>query len=214
MLDELELNQWISGEVLEALKDNIADKDNFINEGLVVFDDFFRKEVINSIYLNVGSNARLTSKDVKFGPSKDSELDWGPYTQVDVLKFIYGKAFQNLMKTITGASLRRAPNYIPQINRFHPNSKGYYIHNDANEVKDWVMLINLNKSYEKHLGGRLQFFKIFSDAILPTHCIDPAYNKVVFFKVNKDSWHAIEDMRGDWSRTNIIFDWIINEGQS
>ncbi len=213
MLNELELNKWISRELLDRLKKDCLDAESFRNDGLVVIDNFFKKEVIDSISSNVGGSTHLCRKNVNFGPSGDAELDWGPFTQADVLKFIYGVAFRELMKVITKSPLKRAPNYIPQVNRFHYNSKGYYIHNDANETKDWVMLINLNKDYEGHQGGRLQFFKIFADAILPTSCIDPTYNKVVFFKVDKNSWHAIEDMRGHWNRTNIIFDWVIDNGK-
>ena len=168
-----------------------------------VFPNFFRADVVHEIARRAESI--LTSPGtMNDGIARRAAVEWGPYLDKEVLRFFCGKEFREFMTEVLGDTFVLRRNWLPQLAHFHAGSQGYDIHNDTDEPRDGVLLMNLTQGYPEGGGGELCLYDSAKNLV---RSIEPRINTLVMFRVSEVSWHSIADMRGEWVRRNVLLDW-------
>ncbi len=199
------LSEWVHPQYLRSLEgaripETIISPNPFPR---AVFPDFFRPEVIDAIAQRAASIQTAPGR-LNIGAARRAQVEWGPYADPEVLRFFCSQGFRALLRATLGSTFRLKRQAVPQLAHFHPSSGGFNCHNDRDQPRDAVALLYLTPYYPENGGGCLQIHDHKKEIVSR---IQPKKNTLVIFEVSNTSWHSIEDMRGDWVRRNILFDW-------
>lgn len=171
-----------------------------------VLRDLFRPEVIAAIEAHCQTIP--TEKAKTQGVARHADWYWGAFGQLEVVQFVFGKTFRAFLNTLLDEEMTMKASSIPQYNVFRPGSKGIPIHNDFSEARSGIVcLLQLSTEYQPGLGGELNFFRREKEKLVMFDSVAPVLNTLILFKVSRDSYHSVSDLKGNWKRHNIAFDW-------
>lgn len=207
------LNGWINDEYIRAYEKNEL-QNRFCHTTPfkhVILTNFFAEGILERIESYSRNIPLELSGD--YGLSKDADWYWGPFGDASVLRFIYGKPFRYFLNQLLDESLQMRSSAIPQYNFFSKGSKGIPMHNDYGKNIDVVMLLQLSRNYRPGFGGELCFHHNNQENTV-FKSIAPEANTLTIFKVAKNSYHSVADMKGDWERKVIAFDWFLEGGHA
>lgn len=176
-----------------------------------VLDDLFLPAIADAIE-NYCRSARVERAGNQ-GVAQRAEWYWGPFAQLEVVHFILSPEFRAFLNTLIGETLHFKAERIPQVNHFMPGP-GLPVHNDngvngAPNPVGVVSLLQMSREYVPGRGGELVIFEEKGTELEPVRWIAPRMNTLVAFKVCRNSYHAVADIKGEWVRRNVTFDWMI-----
>lgn len=200
------IGSWVNAKYADDYKNGVLCKNHLRLEPFkhVVLQDFFQSYIIDNIKSYCRSIQTEPSKRMGF----TKEADWllAPFGEVQTLRFIFSPPFITFLNALLGEQLRMSADSIPQYNCFLPNSKGLPIHNDSHNAFDVVMLLQLTEAYPSGGGGELCFYRStlgYTEFLK----VPPVENTLILFKIEKNSYHSVADMHGEWKREVLAFDW-------
>jgi hypothetical protein len=175
----------------------------------VVLENFFSEEGLQ-ILLNQ-ADSTLTERSHRMGIAEKADWYWGAFANLNYIRFFLGKEMRLFLNALTERRLVVKSGVVPQFNIYRPQSPGLPIHTDTAEEVNLVTLIQLSQGYEPGLGGELVFYNKNDDEMERIREIAPICNKLIMFEVSDFSFHGVDDMKGDWSRRTIMYDWLAEE---
>ncbi len=171
-----------------------------------VLPDFFQVPVLEAV--QEACRRIPLERNGSYGLAKSSTLGWGPFYEPEILRFIYSPEFRRFLNQAMACELFMKARSVPQFNRYSAGSKGLPIHNDHLDDRDLVMLLQLTREYPSGGGGELVLHRE-GMGFESFRTILPVSNTLTLFRVGRESWHSVADMKGDWERTLLAFDWFV-----
>lgn len=171
--------------------------------------NFFREDKLQEI-LATGRALQL-ERSHRQGVAKNADWYWAAFANLSYIRFFLGPEMRQFLNQLIGASLYIKRGHTLQYNEFRSGSQGLPAHTDENENVGIVTLIQLSEGYQPGLGGELILYKREGNRILADKVVQPICNKLIMFKVSDISFHSVSDMKGEWTRRTITYDWLTKE---
>ena len=172
-----------------------------------VLPDFFQAPILAAV--QEACRRIPVERNVTYGLAKDSSLNWGPFHDPEILRFVYSPEFRRFLNRAMACELFMKASSVPQFNHYSAGSKGLPIHNDHLDERDLVMLLQLTRQHPLGGGGELMLHQEGKEGFEMFRSIPPISNTLTLFKVSGKSWHSVTDMKSDWERTLLAFDWFV-----
>lgn len=170
-----------------------------------ILPNFFTNSALDRL---LSSAARTPlEKSHRKGIAKNTDWYWGAFADLDFVRFFLGREMRMFLNALLATDIRIKPSVVPQYNVFNPKSPGLPIHTDMNESINLVTIIQLSQEYYSGAGGELVFYRNENNKLLPEVKIEPLCNTFILFRVCPHSFHGVNDMRGEWTRRTITYDW-------
>jgi hypothetical protein len=178
-----------------------------------VLENFLLPFIVDEVHSHCRSIR--TEKSSSEGLAKNCDWYWGAFDELRFLRFFFGPTLRKFLNALLDEEISMKSTRIPQYNIFNPRSPGIPIHNDLlQNGGDVVTLLQLSKGYEPGSGGELVFFRKQEGKMVRCRAVPPILNTFVIFKVCRESFHGVADLKGDWYRENLAYDWFTKAGKS
>lgn len=150
------------------------------------------KPSLNTYYVPEGKD----ETDIFFEP-----FDFEPF-----VRLVYGKTFRCFLASLIGRStFVRHPESYPQLRTMKSNANGLFIHNDEEAPYNGVVFFNLNDGWTAGSGGELVVWKKIGEMrFRKLFEFPPVGNSLSVMLLSQHSYHSVNKLRGDWTRTNIL----------
>lgn len=141
------------------------------------------------------------------GIAANADWYWGAFSHLEAARFFYGNAYRHFLNELMDETIYAKTKSIPQYNEFRSKSKGLPVHTDEHNQVGVVTLLYVTDKNLNIEGGELVFYQRAIQKVQEFNRIVPIGNTYVAFRACEDSFHSVDDMRGDWCRKNIAIDW-------
>lgn len=204
----INLQDWINEEYFAAYQEGrLAEYRQTEPFTYAVLKNFLKKELLIEIKDHL-PQIKLEKSHGK-GVARKSDWYWGAFSHLDSIRFFLSKEMRGFLKELLGEELVLNKGRVPQMNLFKPKSLGLPVHTDMDEKVGVVGLFQLSEGYEAGLGGELAFYKKESQGLTKFLDIEPVSNTLTLFKVSPSSFHGVNDMKGEWTRQVMTYDWLL-----
>ena len=159
----------------------------------VELNDFFNEEKLLKVVRSLAKEQFLEKESDLFKFMQTGDLSVSQIAEIQELyAFLSSKELITFMEEITGTKLKSGT--IDLFGSMYQNTDFLLPHDDQLEGRKIAFLIYLSNLQPKD-GGKLMFYK--TKGSIPKEeekAIIPQFNKCIFFKVSKKSFHEVEEV--------------------
>jgi len=207
----MNLNDWINPKIIEN-KENLRNEflkaqffkhlscENFLNEKKA--KELFEALKDQNYYLEENDLYKfLRTEDFKILPHIENQKN---QILTKFRKFLLSEDFIKFLEYLTNSKIKR--NIIDLHSLKLLNTHYLLCHDDRVEGRQFAFIFNLSKNWTEKDGGELELFKSNEKKeVLPEifKSIRPKFNQFNIFKVEKNSYHQINEVLNDKERITI-----------